>query len=97
MASEGTWDEFVDELSSALRLRRYRWHLERIRAQGAPSEKLVYLFLVLSQPQSFTNVRGALALSRKTVNVALKRLVARRHVEVDEGYLYWVVEPEAGR
>ena len=94
MASEAIWEEFVEELSAALKFRRYHEYVKRLRSQGAPSEKLVYLFLALSQPQSFTTIRHALVLSRKTVDVALRRLLDRRHVVVDEKYLYWVVEPE---
>jgi len=92
LASERAWEELVEELSSALRFRRYHEHIGRLGSQGAPSEKLVYLFLALSQPQGFTAIRRALVLSRKTVDVALRRLIDRRHVLVDERYLYWVTE-----
>jgi len=74
LVSEATWEELVEELSAALRFRRYHAYIERLRSQDAPSEKLVYLFLVLSQPQSFTTIRRALVLSRKTIDVALRRL-----------------------
>lgn len=90
------WEEFAErlarELAPALKRSFYGVHLERIGVMRTPSEKLVYLYLVLSQPQSFTSIRRALSLSRKTVDVALKRLVTAGFVVQDERYLYWIVE-----
>jgi len=36
---------------------RYRFHVNRIRSMSAYSEKLVYLFLMVSQPQSCARAR----------------------------------------
>ena len=94
MSSRDDWDNFVEtlagELVSALMRRLYDFHLGRIRVLGAPSEKLVYLFLVLAEPQSFTSIRRSLGLAVKTVDRALRRLKASGCVMQDDVYLYWV-------
>ena len=59
---------------------------------GASSEKLVYLYLVLSQPQTFTSIRRALSISRDTVDRTLKKLLEAGFVFLDDYYLYWLVE-----
>ena len=69
---------------------RYRFHVERIRSMSAYSEKLVYLYLMVSQPQSFITIRRAMAISRTTLDRTLKRLLDHGHVELDDAYLYWV-------
>ena len=85
-------EDLAEELVPALRRRLYGVHLDRMRVMRAQSEKLVYLYLVIAQPQSFTSTRRALSLSRKTVNLAFRRLMAAGFVVQDERYLYWVVE-----
>jgi DNA-binding transcriptional ArsR family regulator len=96
--AETEWSRLVeglaDELQAALWVRRYHGHMERVRVMSAPSEKLVYLYLIQSQPQSFTTIRRALSLNKVTVDQALRRLLERGHVELDERYLYWVVPPQ---
>ena len=72
---------------------RYRLHVDRIRSMSASSEKLVYLYLLVSQPQSFITIRRAMAMSRTTLDRALKRLTDEGNVELDETYLYWVSAP----
>lgn len=42
--------------------------------EWAPSEKLVYFYLVLAEPQTFTGVRQGLDIGVKTVDRALRRL-----------------------
>ena len=76
--TEAEWSRLVeglaDELQAALWVRRYRSHVDRIRSMAAPSEKLVYLYLMHSEPQSFTTIRRAMALNKATVDQALRRL-----------------------
>jgi len=90
----GDWDAFVEdlaeELAPALRRRLYDAHLRRLRRLRSTGEKLVYLFLVVAQPQTFTSIRRALSLSRDTVDRALRRLLEAGFVYQDERYLYWV-------
>ena len=94
MDSVDEWEGFVEglarELVSALRRRLYGVHLDRLRGLGAPSEKLVYLYLVLAEPQSFMGIRRSLGLAVKTVDRALRRLKASGCVMQDNVYLYWV-------
>lgn len=94
LSSADEWDEFMEaltrELVLALRRRLYDFHFGRIRLLGAHSEKLVYLFLVLAEPQSFTSIRRSLSLAVKTVDRALRRLKASGCVMQDDVYLYWV-------
>jgi len=42
-------------------------HVDRVRSLSRPSEKLIYFFLVKSEPQSFTTIRRSLRLSSRTV------------------------------
>ena len=78
------------------RARLYGFHLVRVRMLRAPSEKLVYLYLILAQPQSFTGIRKGLGLAMRTVDRALRRLRASGCVRQDEVYLYWVAEAVSG-
>jgi DNA-binding MarR family transcriptional regulator len=73
---------------------RYRLHVDRIRSMSAYSEKLVYLFLLVSQPQSFITIRRAMDMSRSSLDRALRRLMENGYVELDETYMYWVAPPQ---
>lgn len=90
------YDDFLDALArdlvAAVRKRFYGAHLFRVQAMRAPAEKLVYLYLVNSQPQTFTSIRYALSISRDTVDRTLKRLLEARVVYLDDRYLYWLME-----
>ena len=96
MSSPKDYDDFVDALASdlvaAVRRKFYGTHLFRIRAMRAPAEKLVYLYLMNTQPQTFTSIRRALSISRDTVDRTLRRLLEARFVFIDDRYLYWLVE-----
>jgi DNA-binding MarR family transcriptional regulator len=83
-------ERLADELHAALWVRRYGDHVERMRSFKRPSEKLIYLFLLKSEPQSFITIYQALSLSTRTVDRALKQLLARGYVVLDDSYLYWV-------
>ena len=101
MASEGTWDELVRslarDLGRSLREELYWAHYKRLKSQKTTSEKLVYVHLLRSQPQTFTSILRSLDLSSYTVDQALRRLRVRGHIIQDSSYLYWVSEPEADR
>jgi len=62
----------------------------------APSEKLIYLYLILAQPQSFTGIRRGLGLAMRTVDSALRRLRASGCVRQDDVFLYWVADSGSG-
>jgi DNA-binding HxlR family transcriptional regulator len=95
---EGEWEEFVErlvrDLAPALRRRMYQAEFERMLRLGPPSEKLVYLYLVQSQPQSFTTMRKGLGISKKTLARALRSLRRWRFVVLDERFLYWAEEQD---
>jgi len=94
--SVGEWEGFVEELvsdlASGLRRRLYRVHVNRLRGLGAPSEKLVYIYLVLAEPQSFSTARRSLGIGKATLSRALVKLRGLEYVELDDFYLYWVKE-----
>lgn len=90
-------ERIADELQAALWIRRYGDHMERLRSLPRPSEKLIYLFLLQSEPQSFTTIRRSLSLSSGTVDKAARRLLGLGYVVLDETYLYWVSPPQQTR
>jgi DNA-binding MarR family transcriptional regulator len=89
-------DVLARDLVSALMRKLYAFHLGRIRVLRAPSEKLVYLYLVLAEPQSFTTIRRGLSLGRRTVDRALRRLRGRGYVSQDSVFLYWIERDDKG-
>jgi len=97
LVSEETWDELVKnlarELAYHLKKEMYRAHYRRLKTQKTASEKLVYLHMLHSQPQTFTSIQRSLGLSSYTVHHALARLRARGHVVKDSSRLYWVQDP----
>lgn len=96
MEPEGEWSALVESLAEALvpalSVKLRRAHYERILFIRAPSEKLIYLHLVKTQPQTFVAIRRALGLGRMTVDRALKDLLKREYLSQDDRYLYWVNE-----
>jgi len=84
--------EIAAALSRDLKRQLYpRKYFVRLRGLESPAEKLVYLFLLLAQPQTFTSTRRLLGLGNKTVARCLKKLVDLGFVVLDEN-LYWTVE-----
>ena len=69
-----------------------RKYFNRLRELDTPAEKLVYLFLLMAQPQTFTSIRRLLRLNRNTVAKALKELVKHRFIVQDETFIYWILE-----
>jgi len=85
--------EIAITLSRDLKRQLYpRKHFSRLRSLDSPAEKLVYLFLLLAQPQTFTSIRRLLGLGNKTVARCLKKLVDLRLIVLDENFLYWTAE-----
>jgi len=93
---EGEWSILVESLAEALvpalSVKLRRAHYERILTIRAPSEKLIYLHLVKTQPQTFVSIRRSLGIGRMTVDRALKDLLGRGYVSQDDRYLYWINE-----
>jgi len=85
--------EIATTLSRDLKRQLYpRKYFIRLRSLDRPAEKLVYLFLLLAQPQTFASVRRLLGLGNKTVARCLKKLVDLRLVILDENFIYWTSE-----
>ena len=92
MGSGGEWEKLVEaiaqELIPFLQRGLHGAHLNRIRDLRTPSEKLIYLYLLMTQPQSFTTTRRALSLGERTVDRALRRLLEKQCIFLDDRYLY---------
>jgi hypothetical protein len=89
------WDQLINGISfdivEDLRWKLWGDHWVRIRKLGAPSEKLVYIFLVLSGPSNFVGIKRSLKLGSSTVDRSLKSLLVSGFVCLDDAYLYRVV------
>lgn len=85
--------EIVAGLAQDLKRQIYpRKYFNRLRRLDTPAEKLIYLFLLVAQPQTFNSTRRLLKLSRDTVDRALKKLRTLGFVIQDENFLYWITE-----
>jgi len=89
----GRLEVAADEFEASLWVRRYGGHVDRLRRLSRASEKLVYLFLVNSEPQSFSTLQRSLSLSPSTIDGAVRSLLARGYIVLDETRLYWVSPP----
>ena len=69
-----------------------RKYFDRLRQLDTSSEKLIYLFLLVAQPQTFSSTHKLLSLSQDTVASALNALLKRQFVAQDETFLYWILE-----
>ena len=65
------WDEvvrgIVDGLVEAVRREYYMTYIGRLRDIGAPSEKVVYVYLAFFQPQVALSIRRGTGLNRNTL------------------------------
>jgi hypothetical protein len=85
--------EVALELATELKRQLYEGHYKRIRSLRRMSEKLIYYHILVHQPQSFTSIRRALNIGKKTLDRALKELKERGYVTQDQQYLYWTTKP----
>jgi len=96
-SEEPSVEEILEEIVADLardfkRLIYPRKYLERLQSLDTPSEKSVYLLFLVAQPQTFSSTRNLLKLSADTVNRALRKLMASHYIELDENFLYWIIE-----
>ena len=80
-------------LASQLRRQLREEHFRRFRGMEDLSEKVVYRHLIETQPDTFTGIRRALAMDKKTLSRALKSLMRKGFVVLDDWNQYWVTEP----
>ena len=81
-------------LSHRLDRRLYRFHINRVRLLKTPSMKLIYIFVLQSQPVSFTEIKKAVKLHQKTVDRCLRALLNLHFIELDRDLLYYVTPPD---
>ncbi|GEM_PF-2636840 len=90
----GEWDEELlkrlEELLHASRERDELHHYGRIRRLRSPTAKLIYEFLRSHQPQTLLSIRHVLGVKRNTAPAAMRELLEKGFVVVDEEFLYWV-------
>jgi DNA-binding HxlR family transcriptional regulator len=87
------WDEVVDRIVegvvSSIRREYYIGIIGRMRELGASSEKLIYVYLALFQPQTSLSLRRGTGLHRNTLSEALSSLQRAGYIRIDEGALWW--------
>ncbi|MEM3648791.1 MAG: hypothetical protein QW506_06480 [Thermoproteota archaeon] len=83
--------EFADTLAKELKRLLYpREYFESMRRLKTPTEKLVYLYVWLTQPQTFNGIKRGLNLSSTSIHKAVKSLTNSGLVLRDEWLLYWI-------
>jgi DNA-binding transcriptional ArsR family regulator len=87
------WDRLLELLSRELvlriRMEYYSRYFSVLKSLSTPAQKLVYLYIVLFQPQTFTSIMRMLRLNERTVMKALSSLEGGGHICKDEAF-WWV-------
>lgn len=87
------WDDvtrsIVDGVVASIRREYFMGYIGKMREIGASSEKLVYIYLALFQPQTSLSIRHGTGLHRNTLSDALSRLREEGYVRLDDGALWW--------
>ncbi|HIH88806.1 TPA: hypothetical protein HA344_06330 [Candidatus Bathyarchaeota archaeon] len=93
-AEQDNWDELINRVAEGLteQIRReyYQHYLHIARNLSSPSEKLVYIYLALFQPQTLSTLRRGLGLHENTVIKALRSLREKDRIQRDDEYLWWI-------
>lgn len=89
------WDDvtrrIVDGVVASIKREYFMGYVERMREIGASSEKLVFIYLALFQPQTSLSIRYGTGLHRNTVSDALETLRVNGYVRLDGGALWWTI------
>ena len=85
-------DHVAAELADKIRHEYYIPYIITMRTLSSPSEKLIYLYLTLFQPQTLRTLRRGLGLHENTVLKALRRLKDGGHIERDDEFFWWITE-----
>ena len=87
------WDDLVNGIVegvvSSIKREYFMGYVNHMREIGAASEKLVYIYLALFQPQTSLSLRRGTGLHRNTLSEALSSLQRAGYVRLDEGALWW--------
>lgn len=85
-------EEIIEGLARELKKLIYsRKYFNNVRSLDAPAEKLVYLYIWICQPQTFTSIKRCLRLPGTTVARSLRGLKKENLITQNEGGLYWLV------
>jgi DNA-binding MarR family transcriptional regulator len=79
----------AEELATRIKRRYYMEYVDVVRKVAKPAEKLLYLYIALFQPQTFSTLRRGLGLHENTIVRALKALSKEGHITQDERYFWW--------
>jgi hypothetical protein len=71
---EALLNRVATEFADKIRHEYYLHYITAMRTLSSPSEKLVYLYLALFQPQTLRTLRRGLGLHENTVLHALRKL-----------------------
>ena len=91
----GLDEELLKRLGELLRVARERdelCHYGRIRGLRSPTAKLIYEFLRSHQPQTLLSIRHVLGVKRNTAPVAMRELLEKGFVVVDEEFFARAIE-----
>lgn len=89
-AEEQLIAEFAETLARELKRLLYpRDYFEKMRQLRTLAEKLVYLYVWLTQPQTFSGIKRGLGISRDSAAKALKKLQREGLIAQDSHLLYW--------
>ena len=88
------WEDVVSrhaiDLLGKVGLESELMHYKRVKILGAPSAKLVYIFIRHHQPQSLASIRRTLGIGSNSVLRALRELTRLGFIVRDEEFLYWM-------
>ncbi len=87
------WDELIErvakDLTDQIRREYYMHYLNVVRTLSSPSEKLVYLYLAMFQPQTLKSTRKILGIHENTALNSFNKLITGGHAVRDE-HVYWL-------
>jgi hypothetical protein len=87
-------DQVATQFADKVRHEYYIPYIATMRTLSSPSEKLVYLYLALFQPQTLRTLRRGLGLHENTVIKALRRLKEGGHIERDDEFFWWITSSD---
>jgi hypothetical protein len=83
--------EIAETLAVELKKLLYpREYFEKMRQLKTLAEKLVYLYILLTQPQTFSGVKQGLGICKASAAKALQKLERMGLIAQDSYFLYWI-------
>ncbi len=79
----------AEKIATQIKRRYYIEYIDVVRKVAKPTEKLLYLYIALFQPQSFSTIRQGLSVHENTIVRTLKSLSKYGYITQDERYLWW--------